>query len=375
MFMKNKIINIVTKVITSILGIVTFLLMIYAAYNFFSIKILKKDYTSVFGYTFFEVISGSMSPTIEKWDLILIKQKDNYEVGDVVSFYNDGAYITHRIVEKNNETYITKGDANNTVDSPITKDKIAGKVVKVFGGFAAWIKVFTTPKVAIMCLMSIILLCYTFSLFKKEGESKIKEAMKIEKSEAMEKIKNNTRLKLELCIFFILLISLVFLIPYTLSRFKSEARGDAGIDVAFFIAKDEYQRDEITLTDMKPGDEYSYTFTVSNFQGSDRAEVNLSYNIEVTTTTNLPMVYELYITNSGTDSPIVSTDQIITDDDDTYFKKMITSSRNFDFRSNYTDSYKLTVKFPAEYKTFRYQGVAENVEIKVIAKQLLDSDN
>ena len=373
--MKRKILNIVTKVITSILGIVTGILVIYAAYNFFSIKILKKDYTSVCGYTFFEVISGSMSPEIEKWDLILIKEQDDYEVDDIVSFKYDGAYITHRIVEKNGDTFITKGDANNTVDNPITKDKIAGKVVKIYSNMAAWIKVFTTPKVAIMCLCSIILLCYTFTLFKKDGEAKLKEAIKIEKSDAMEKIRNNTRLKLELCIFFILLITLIFLIPYTLSRFRSEARGDAGIDVAFFIAKDGYQHEEITLSDMKPGDEESYTFTVSNFDGANRAEVNLSYNVEVKTTTNMPMVYELYITNSGTDSPIVSSDEIITDDDSTYFKKLTTSSRNFDFQSNYTDTYKLTVKFPIEYKTFMYQGVAENIEIKVIAKQIVDGDN
>ena len=48
------------------------------------------------------------------------------------------------------------------------------------------------------------------------------------------------------------------------------------------------------------------------------------------------MEYELYITNSGTDSPIVSSDDIVTDDDSTYFKKMITSSRNFDFSNDYT---------------------------------------
>lgn len=373
--MKRKIFSIITKVITSILAIITGILMVYAAYNFFSVKILKKDYTSIFGYTFFEVISGSMSPSIEKWDLILIKEMDNYEVGDVVSFKYEDAYITHRIVEKNDETYITKGDANNTVDTPITKDKIAGKVVKIYSHAAAWIKVFTTPKVAIMGIVSIVLLCYTFTLFKKEEKKQIKESIKIEKSEAMEKIRNNTRLKLELCIFLILLISLVFLIPYTLSRFRTEARGDAGINVAFFIANDEYQREEITLIDMKPGDEYSYTFTVSNFKEGNRAEVNLRYNVEVKATTNLPLTYELYIINSGVDSPIVSSDSIITDDDLTFFRKLVTSSRNFDFNNNYTDTYKLTVKFPSEYKTFRYQGVAENIEIKVIAKQITGNDN
>ena len=340
--MKKKIRNIITKVITTILGTITVPLMVYAVYNFFSVKILKKDYTSVFGYTFFEVVSGSMSPAIEKWDLILIKNQDDYNVGDIVSFKSEDAYITHRIVEKNGNTYITQGDANNTVDSPITKDKIAGKVVKIYSNLAAWIKVFTTPKIAIMGVISITLLLYTMSLFKKEENKELKEIVKMERSEAMDKIRNNTRLKLELCIFLILLVTLAFLIPYTLSRFKTEARSDAAVDIAFFIANDEYTREEITLIDMKPGDEQSYTFSVSNFKGTDRAEVNLSYNIELKTTTNLPLTYELYIINSGVDSPIVSSDEIIIDEDETYFKRLKTSSRNFDFLNNYTDTYKLS---------------------------------
>ena len=277
-------------------------------------------------------------------------------------------------MEKNGDTYITRGDANNTVDNPINKDKIVGKVIKTHRNLAAWIKVFTTPRIMVGGTISILLLIYTITLFKKDETNKLKEVSKIGKEEAMEKIKNNSRLKMELCIFLILLIALIFLIPYTLSRFKTEARGDAVMEIAFFIANDEYTREEITLTDMKPGDEYSYTFSVSNYDGDDRAEVNLSYFVEVVSTTNLPLEYELYLINNG-QVPIVSTDEITEDDDGTYFKTLKTSSRNFNYSSNYIDNYKLTVKFPIAFKNFKYQGVCENIEIRVNAKQKLSSDN
>lgn len=372
--MNKKITRIIAKVITTILSIITFLLMLLAAYNFFSIKILRKDYANIFGYTFFEVVSGSMTPEIEKWDLIVVKIDSEYEVGDIISYKSGDAFITHRIVEKNGDTYITKGDANNTIDNPINKDAIIGKVIKVHRNLAAWIKVFTTPRIMVGGTISILLLIYTITLFKKDEANKLKEVPKIGKEEAMEKIKNNSRLKMELCIFLILLIALIFLIPYTLSRFKTEARGDAVMEIAFFIANDEYTHQSITLTDMQPGDQYSYTFSVANFDDDDRAEVNLSYNVEVVSTTNLPLVYELYLTNSG-DVPIASTDEITEDEDGTYFKTLKTSSRNFNYNNNYIDYYKLTVKFPIEFKNFKYQGVAENIEIRVNAKQKLSSDN
>ncbi len=373
--MKNKIINIATKVITTVLSIITALLLILSAYNFFSVKILNKDYSNIFGYTFFEVISGSMSPTIEKWDVILLKlDNEEYEVGDIISYKNDGAYITHRIVEKKGKTYVTKGDFNNTVDNPITEDKIAGKVVKTFSGVGVWIKVFTSPKIIFSMVISLMLLGYTINMFKKQ-EKENEKKFRLEGSVVMEKIKKSTSLKIKLCILAILLIFLLVLIPYTLSRFKTEARTDVPIDIAFFLVNDTYTHEEITLTDMEPGDENSYTFSVSNTDGENRTEVNMSYNVEVLTTTNLPLEYELFIINSGVDQNIVNSNEVITDDDGTFFKLLKTSNRNFTFDADTTDSYKLTVKFPSEFRNFKYQGVAENIEIRVNGKQLLDSDN
>lgn len=83
------------------------------------------------------VLSGSMSGSaedhIEVGDLIFAKKPDiaALEEGDVVSYMEDGTVITHRIVEIYTETdgtlrYITKGDANNVADPPITAEAIIG---------------------------------------------------------------------------------------------------------------------------------------------------------------------------------------------------------------------------------------------------------
>lgn len=376
--MKTKGFKIISKVITVMLSIITFLLMLLAAYNFFSVKILKKDYSNLFGYTFFEVVSGSMSPAIEKWDLIIVDLDSEYKVGDIISYKKDGVYITHRIIEINKNTIITKGDANNTIDNPITKDMVAGKVVKIYSGGATWIKVFTTPKVIVGSIISLILIIYTMSLFKQEDKKKIEEINELDRLEAgdiMQKIKDNSKLKVKLCILFILLIMLALLIPYTLSRFRTEASADATMDVAFFITKDSYEHKEILLNEMKPGDTYSYNFSVSNFKDGQRSEVNLIYDVEVVATTNLPFEYKLYMTNSGSDVSVVSEEEITEDADGTYFKTLKATSRVHDFNNDYIDYYKLVITFPSEFNNFKYQDVAENIEIRINSKQVLDSDN
>lgn len=375
--MKNRILKITRRVITTILSIMMLLPMLLAVYNFFSVKVLKQDYSNVFGYTVFEVISGSMSPTIDKYDVILVKIDDDYKVGDVISFKSNGAIITHRITEIKGDTYITRGDANNTIDKPINKDMVIGKVVRTFSKVGVWIKVLTTPKIMIACFITMLLMLYTIRMLKIKEEKQVREIKEdnVERRrEMIEKLKHNNRLKIEICIFVILLALLTFLIPYTFSRLRTETRAAAPVDIAFFLAKDTYTHDEINLTNMKPGDTYSYTFSVSNTDGEHRSEVNMDYYVEIKATTNLPLGYEFYLTNGGVDLPIIGEEEIISDDDGTYFKIIKTSSRPLNYNNDYTDYYKLTITFGSEYTSHNYQDVAENIEISVNAKQKLDTD-
>lgn len=81
------------------------------------------------------VLSGSMSPALQKGDLIYTVRTDNYQVGDIISFRYRGmsSSSTHRIISIDNDgNYYTKGDNNRVADmSTITYDQIEGKVVSV----------------------------------------------------------------------------------------------------------------------------------------------------------------------------------------------------------------------------------------------------
>lgn len=96
------------------------------------------DPPTLFGIMPMVVRSGSMSGDaedhIEVDDLIFIAKVDHekLEVGDIIAYINDDkTIITHRIVgiefDENNELrFITKGDANNANDAPVTKDRLIG---------------------------------------------------------------------------------------------------------------------------------------------------------------------------------------------------------------------------------------------------------
>ena len=82
----------------------------------------------IFGIQPMIVLSGSMEPTYHVGSLLYIKNADANEIA--VGDHN--TLVTHRVVEidKKNQTYTTKGDANEKEDgSPVSFDKVLGKPV------------------------------------------------------------------------------------------------------------------------------------------------------------------------------------------------------------------------------------------------------
>ena len=110
------------KLIYIILFLLMSIVLIFSIYSSFNI--------SFFGFRIYKIGSGSMIPYLNINDLIIIRESNNYSVNDVITYdNNDGSTTTHRIISINGDEVITKGDANNTEDFPISKDKIVGKLI------------------------------------------------------------------------------------------------------------------------------------------------------------------------------------------------------------------------------------------------------
>ncbi|MBQ6404520.1 MAG: S26 family signal peptidase [Bacilli bacterium] len=151
------------------------LLVLLCVYTFIVTDLLKKDYVNVFGYTYFVVATGSMSGTIEVDDVIFVKITKDVKTNEIITYKNkDGDIITHRLVNKNGNTYITKGDVNNAVDDAVTRDQIIGKVKFIISPS------FILKTIAIFLIVFILLALVNFdNIIKKFVVKEAKAPVKI----------------------------------------------------------------------------------------------------------------------------------------------------------------------------------------------------
>ncbi len=165
--MAKKILDRFFQIILNILLVLVFLVLGFAMYSYVMLNMFHKDYVNVFGYTFFEVASGSMGEAIHISDMVIVKINSSYDVGDVITYYNDGDFITHRVVSIDNDKIICRGDANTSNDNPINNSVVLGRVVYVFKNVGIWKKILMTPKVFISMVITLFLFSFTFSYNKK----------------------------------------------------------------------------------------------------------------------------------------------------------------------------------------------------------------
>ena len=122
------------------------------------------------------VLSGSMEPEISVGDLLIITEAQSYQVGDVVVFQDGRSSVTHRIVSISEDKVVTRGDANNTEDAPITLEQIKGKVTMVIPLIGYAINLIKTP-VGTICVLAlaVFLLESSFGAEKKKKENELDE--------------------------------------------------------------------------------------------------------------------------------------------------------------------------------------------------------
>lgn len=122
--------NIITKAGTVVLGILVCLLIIILGIQAYNKLIVHDETAGILGYNYKTVLTGSMEPAIPVGSIVITKEQSSYEMEDIISFQEEGAIITHRIISIDRERYITKGDANNVADTEEVQQKqILGKVI------------------------------------------------------------------------------------------------------------------------------------------------------------------------------------------------------------------------------------------------------
>lgn len=123
----------------------------------------------VLGYQSMAVLSGSMEPEIKVGDIVYAKEMetDELKTGDIITYRLSGTtLVTHRIVEidTENKWMITKGDANDVVDtSPVLYEQIVGRVdfhLPFLGYVSMYIK--TPLGIAGICGVVFLMILFSF---------------------------------------------------------------------------------------------------------------------------------------------------------------------------------------------------------------------
>ena len=148
---------------------------------------------------FYVVSSGSMIPTLEIYDVIVVEGNTSFEdvkKGDIIVFYSPAKYdlgeervIVHRvesIISEDPKTIQTRGDANprsmKNVDYPITEKIYLGKVEYIIPQ-VGYITQVLQPPINYIIIAIIIGAMIVKQIYKKKKEPIFQNTNEVEKTE------------------------------------------------------------------------------------------------------------------------------------------------------------------------------------------------
>ena len=134
-----------------------------------------------------------MEPNIHSGDIVIVKKyaEDDFKVGDIITFEQEGENITHRIlnIEEDDlgKKYITKGDNNNIEDlTKITYGEIQGKKVIRIPYIGKIVQILNN-EIVFLIIILILLILYFLKIQMDEKKENRREKKKIEEEK---RIKN-----------------------------------------------------------------------------------------------------------------------------------------------------------------------------------------
>ncbi len=139
--------RIIKYIISALLSIVILILLYFIIANVVATK--NNSIAKFFGYSISYVPTNSMEPTINANSTIIFDQDYKYDdlnKGDIIVYFNDeeNIYVIHRIVDKTELGFVTKGDNNSICDYSketndyyyITSANYVGKYTKTITAFS-----------------------------------------------------------------------------------------------------------------------------------------------------------------------------------------------------------------------------------------------
>lgn len=148
---------------------ILFLIILANCWFVFSKYVLNEELPSILGFKTAVVLSGSMDPVFSAGDLLIYHENAAYEVGDVVIFSSDGAMVTHRLIDTEGDSFVTKGDANDIQDPELLDPSyIEGEMIFIIPNMGTFVSFLTTPLGILILVFVGILIFEVPKFFTKE---------------------------------------------------------------------------------------------------------------------------------------------------------------------------------------------------------------
>ena len=179
-------------------------------------------------------------------------------------------------------------------------------------------------------------------------------------------------------LFLLLILYLSFkLFGVAYASYETNAKLNASIDRAIYLIDNEGMSFNIDPEQIIPSDDpYVYKFSISNFNATTRSDIDLLYELRVTTTTNLPLTFELYRNENYDDATAVnlfSSPRVAQDEDGAWYNIYEPSGvYEMLYAEEVTDIYTLVINFPKVYSSnVVYADSIENIEVMIKSKQMV----
>ncbi len=116
-----------------------------------------------------EVQSDSMAPKLLKGDSILCTTApfEDVKVGDIITFYGNGDFITHEVVAVNSDqTITTKGLMNNYTDGKISKELYVGTMLFKLPLHSLFLRTTKTAVGKMVFVVAVLVLVFGYPFIK-----------------------------------------------------------------------------------------------------------------------------------------------------------------------------------------------------------------
>ena len=175
-------------------------------------------------------------------------------------------------------------------------------------------------------------------------------------------------------ILLVVTLALFSTFKFAQARYESNLAMNIQPSLAFLIVGVQSETGQIKLEGMIPRDEpYTYKFYVSNFSDTEHANVDLTYSIEIITTTNMNLSFQIFKGNNMVQNQ-VSSDTIVQDENDVFYRHLVINNvSTMNYADDCTDEYILWVSYPTtnKYTPDANAGVIDLVDVKISAEQVV----